>query len=298
MEDQSGFETFSFAKYLDADQPLALGRFVMLVMMKRKMTSSVVILTSIAALLNAPSIACACATPPAPASAASPAQHISTATTPTPREGEQWQVRHKAIVDETRQGGFELAFLGDSITAGWSGAGNDIWQQQFAPRHAINLGIGGDRTQHVLWRLQNGLLDALAQSEPAHANRIKAVVLMIGTNNSNGNDNSAEEIAEGIKAIVNTVREKLPQAKILLLGIFPRGEKPNPQREKNVRASEIASKIADGKSIHYLDIGAKFLSPDGTLSKEIMPDLLHLSPKGYQIWADAIEEKLNDLHVK
>jgi lysophospholipase L1-like esterase len=236
-----------------------------------------------------------------PASAPQPAQtspNASTASTPTPREGERWLARHNVIVDQARTGGFELAFLGDSITEGWAGAGNEIWQQRFAPRHAINLGIGGDRTQHVLWRLNNDLLDALAQTDPANANHIKAIVLMIGTNNSNGNDNTAEEITDGIGAIVKSLREKLPQAKILLLGIFPRGEKPNPQREKNAKASELASRLADGKSIYYLDIGPKFLTEDGTLSKEIMPDFLHLSPKGYEIWADAIDQKLNELMAK
>jgi len=120
-------------------------------------------------------------------------------------------------------------------------------------------------------------------------------VLMIGTNNSNGKDNTAEEIADGIKAIVKKLRDKLPQTKILLLAVFPRGEKPNTQREKNARASELASQLADGKMVHYLDIGPKFLEPDETLSREIMPDLLHLSPKGYAIWAEAIEPKVKEL---
>ena len=123
----------------------------------------------------------------------------------------------------------------------------------------------------------------------------KLVVLMIGTNNSNGSDNTAEEIGEGIKAIVAKLREKLPESKILLLAIFPRGNKPNPQREKNAEASKIASQLADDKHVFYLDIGPKFLTADGTLERDIMPDYLHLTPKGYQIWADSIEEKVSEL---
>jgi lysophospholipase L1-like esterase len=180
----------------------------------------------------------------------------------------------------------QLLFIGDSITDAWSGPGKEAWNKHFAPRKAVNLGIGGDRTQHVLWRLENGNIDGV---------KPKAAVLMIGTNNSNGNDHTAEEIAEGIKAIVAKLRKELPETKILLLAIFPRGEKPNPQREKNAKASKLASEVADGKMVHYLDIGEKFLEPDGSLSKEIMPDRLHLSPKGYQIWAENIEPKVAEL---
>jgi len=123
-------------------------------------------------------------------------------------------------------------------------------------------------------------------------------VLMIGTNNSNGNDYTAEEIGGGIKAIVTELRKRLPETKVLVLGIFPRNEKPNAQRAKNAKASEIAATTADDQNVFYLDIGQKFLEPDGTLSKEIMPDLLHLSPQGYEIWAAAIEPKVKELMGK
>ncbi len=117
--------------------------------------------------------------------------------------------------------------------------------------------------------------------------------MMIGTNNSG--DNTAEEIADGSKAIVAKLRQKLPTTKILMLAIFPRGDKADPKREKNAKASEIASKVADGKMVHYLDIGQKFQQPDGSLSKEIMPDALHLSAEGYKIWAESIEPKVAEL---
>ena len=119
--------------------------------------------------------------------------------------------------------------------------------------------------------------------------------VVIGTNNSNGTDHTAQEIAYGVQAVVMAARAKLPDTPVLLLGIFPRGAKPNPQREKNAQASALAAKIADGKVVHYLDIGDKFLEKDGTLTQEMMPDALHLSPKAYRIWAEAIEGKVKEL---
>lgn len=204
---------------------------------------------------------------------------------PVPRTGRHMQ-RHQKINERVKQGNVDLIFVGDSITQSWEGAGKDVWAKHYAGRNAANLGIGGDKTQHVLWRLDNGNVEGIAP---------KAAVLMIGTNNSNGTDNTAEEIGAGITAIVHKLRKKLPQTKVLILGIFPRGAKPSPQREKNAKASEIASKLADDKMVFYLDIGPQFLTDDGTLTKEIMPDLLHLSPQGYQIWAEAIEPSVAKL---
>jgi len=141
----------------------------------------------------------------------------------------------------------------------------------------------------VLWRLDNGEVEGISP---------QAAVLMIGTNNSNGKDNTAEEIADGIIAVCAKLRQKLPGTKILILAIFPRGQEPSAQREKNAQAGAIASQIADGREIYYLDIGEKFLQPDKTLSPEIMPDYLHLTTRGYQIWAEAIEPKLVELMGK
>ncbi|UCD00017.1 MAG: hypothetical protein JSW66_09065, partial [Phycisphaerales bacterium] len=114
-------------------------------------------------------------------------------------------------------------------------------------------------------------------------------------NNSNRDDNTAEEIGQGIVAICNRIRTKCPSTKILILAIFPRGPEPSEQREKNQKASLLASKIADGKMIHYLDINAKFLTDDGFLTKKIMPDYLHPNEAGYKIWAEAIEPKVAEL---
>jgi lysophospholipase L1-like esterase len=118
---------------------------------------------------------------------------------------------------------------------------------------------------------------------------------MIGTNNLSDNRNTVEETADGVKAVCQKLREKLPDTKILLLGIFPRQQQPGDLREKVSRTNELIAGIGDADMIHYLDIGHKFVEPDGSISAEIMPDFLHLSPKGYQIWADAIEPKLKRL---
>lgn len=207
-----------------------------------------------------------------------------TANTPVPREQPRWTSRQKLLNERAAEGG-EILFLGDSITQGWEGAGKQVWQSRYSARKAINLGIGGDRTQHVLWRLQNGNIPA----DPP-----KLAILMIGTNNSR--DNTGREIADGIQAIVRELRFQLPQTKILVLGIFPRGANADdPRRIVNQTANELVKSLADEKSVYYLDISNKFLQDDGALSKEIMPDLLHLSPAGYQIWSDAIEPHVNKL---
>jgi lysophospholipase L1-like esterase len=196
---------------------------------------------------------------------------------------------HERFLKIAQEGKAQLVFLGDSITAGW-GSKKEIWDKAFGAYAPANFGIGGDRTQHVLWRIQNGELDGI---------KPKACVLMIGTNNS-GTD-PAEGIVKGITAIVETIRAKQPQAKILLLAVFPRGEKPttpakaNLSRDKLKQVNDAIAKLDDGKNIHFLDIGSKFLQPDGSITKEIMPDFLHLSAAGYQIWADAISPKLAEL---
>ncbi|HUY35099.1 MAG TPA: platelet-activating factor acetylhydrolase IB subunit [Pirellulales bacterium] len=205
---------------------------------------------------------------------------------PVPRDEKWWTDRNDQFNARAKQGDVDVIFLGDSITHGWEGKeAQPIWDKYFAPRKAMNAGIGGDRTQHVLWRLDHGNIDGI---------KPKLAVIMIGTNNS-GSD-SSEDIAAGIKAIVEKLRKALPETKILILGIFPRGPNADDAKRKtNIGANEIVKKLDDGKQVHYLDISDKFLEPDGTLSKEIMPDLLHLSQRGYQIWAEAIDGKLAEL---
>ncbi len=217
-----------------------------------------------------------------------------------PRDFANWTKKHENFLAIAKKGGVDLLFIGDSITEEWGKmpeenyprGGVNVWKKVFEPMKAANFGIGGDRTQNVLWRIKNGELDGI---QP------KVVVLMIGTNNSNGKDHTAEEIADGIKAIVTETKAKLPQTKILLLGIFPRGSNPSAdpikaQRDKIKQVNTIVSKLDDGgKTVKYLDIGDKFLEQDGTISKDMMVDYLHLNEKAYQIWADAIKGPLEEL---
>jgi len=209
----------------------------------------------------------------------------NSAVTPEHRHS-WWTLRNDAVNERVKQGNVDLLMIGDSITHGWESGGKKYWDKYYEPRNAVNMGFSGDRTQHVLWRLEHGHLEGISP---------KLAVLMIGTNNSNGDDNTAEEIADGIIAICNKIRAECPKTKILILAIFPRGPEPSPQREKNNKASLLASKIADGKVIHYLDVNNKFLTADGFLSMKIMPDYLHPNEEGYRIWAEAIEPKVAEL---
>jgi N-acetylglucosamine-6-sulfatase len=198
-----------------------------------------------------------------------------------------FQKQHESFVEIAKKGEAQVVFLGDSITAGWNGQ-KALFEKEYAQYKAANFGIGGDRTQHVLWRVENGEFEGI---------KPKVVVLMIGTNNSGVGENSVEQIAAGIKNIIDAIQKRTPDTKVLLLAIFPRGagEANNPGRAKNKAVNDLIAKFHDGKKVHYLDIGPKFLAADGTLSKDIMPDLLHLNSKGYQIEADAIREKLAEL---
>ena len=225
--------------------------------------------------------------PPAPTEAKPAAPRANTAIKPAPRNG-AWKQIHQRLLERTRQGDVDLLFLGDSITAGWQE--NPVWQKFYGDRKAANFGIGGDRTEHVLWRLENGEGDGLSP---------KVVVLMIGTNNLGVNKD--EEIAEGVKAVVAKLRSKFPAAKVVLLGIFPRGAKRDKTQERTAveprvgQINAMISKLGDEKTVFYRDIGDRFLAPDGQAQREIMPDYVHLSLQGYQAWADAIEPTLKTL---
>ena len=194
--------------------------------------------------------------------------------------------RHEEFLKVAKAGGVDLLFVGDSITDGWNRGGEFSWLK-FAPYQPANFGISGDRTEHVIWRMRNGELDGIAP---------KLVVIMIGTNN--GGD-SAPDVAAGIKTIIMDIHERVPKAKFLLLAIFPRGEKASDgARVKNEEVNKLIAKYPGDLSlgrVSYLDINAKFLTADGTLPKDVMPDLLHPNDKGYQIWADAIVDKVKQL---
>jgi lysophospholipase L1-like esterase len=216
----------------------------------------------------------------------------STTVTPLERKDKGSVDRHEKFLAIAKKGDVDVLFLGDSITQGWGN--NAAWKKYFEPLKAANFGIGGDRTEHVLWRITEG--KELEGIKP------KVAVLMIGTNNVGGS--SAEDIAAGVKAIVEQLHKAQPQMKVLLLGVFPRsGKKPSDptkvapaeQQPKIKAINDIIAKLDDGKTVVYMDIGGKFLDKDGNLPKEIMPDFLHLSAKGYDIWAEAIEGKVKEL---
>ncbi len=207
------------------------------------------------------------------------------AVRPEPRQG-QSMARHLKMNERVKQGKADLIFIGDSITQGWEGPGKEVWQKHYAKRNAVNLGINGDFTQNVLWRLDNGNLDGI---QP------RLAIVMIGTNNARAG-NTPQQTAEGIIAVVEKVRKKLPETKVLLLGIFPRGAEPGDKlRKANERTNELIKKLANDKKVYFQDISERFLEKDGTISRAIMPDLLHLSRQGYEIWAAAIEANVKKL---
>jgi len=201
-----------------------------------------------------------------------------------------WNERHVKHLEVIKGGGGDLLFVGDSITEGWGGAGKEVWAKEYAPGKAVNIGIGGDTTQNVLWRLANGEVDGL---------KPKVVVLMIGTNNFGLNGDQPADVVRGVTAVVASLREKLPQSHVLLLSIFPRDAKPDaPIRGKISEVNSSIAKLDDGKAVHYLDIGTVFAEADGSLSKDVMPDFLHLSGEGYKRWAEAIRKPLTELVAK
>jgi lysophospholipase L1-like esterase len=201
----------------------------------------------------------------------------------------QFQAKHQANREVAKQGDAEVLFMGDSITDFWRNAdgpfaGKPVLDKHFGQWKVANFGIAGDTTQGVLYRLQNGEGQGFSP---------RAVMLMIGTNNTARN--TAAEISEGIGAVVLELQKDFPQAKILLLGVFPRGRPNDPVRATIADINRTIAKLDDGQRVRYLDIGAKFLDPDGTIPADVMSDLLHPSAKGYEIWAQAVKEPLTAL---
>lgn len=215
--------------------------------------------------------------------------------------------RHVEKVKAVRNGRYDLALIGDSITHtigdmndGKYAPNQAVWDRHFAPRHAINLGMNGQRTEEILWNLQNGQLD--------FTNSPKVAMLLIGTNNSDDRNfkhtHTPEEIFAGTKAIVDLIRQRHPNTKILVLRIFPRGG----DAEKGVsppifhssakcietcrRAGELTAKLADNRHVFWLDVNHVFLRADGTINTDLMWDLLHPSPAGTETWVQAVEPTL------
>jgi lysophospholipase L1-like esterase len=202
-----------------------------------------------------------------------------------------WAKRHAAVGQIARERKASLVFIGDSITQMFGGEphdrsqpGKDVWEQSYGKRNAANLGFGYDFVENTLWRLQHGELDGAAA---------KVVVIHIGTNNVSRN--TPEEIAAGIRAICAEVRQRQPGAKIVLMAIFPRGPKPDATRAKLDAINKLIADLNGNDGVSFLDIGAKFLEPDGSISREIMGDFLHPTAKGYEIWAKELEPVLSKL---
>jgi lysophospholipase L1-like esterase len=210
-----------------------------------------------------------------------------------PEKQTAWLQRHHELVALARSGGIDVAFFGDSLIELWTTTGQAEWERRFIPLRAGNFGVSGDRTQQVLWRMMHGELDLLSPT---------VLVLLIGTNNTDpglGENsltpmNTPSEIVAGVTAIVSLVRRRLPNTKILLHGLFPRGPKTAAVRGK---ITEINAGLRllddDGRSVRFVDLGPHFLETDDSVSADIMPDQLHLSATGYEIWARALTEPLH-----
>jgi len=215
--------------------------------------------------------------------------HVNAAIIPVKHQGGRTDfviARAKAA-----PGDYDVEFIGDSITQGWETRGSNIWNQFYGHRKAINMGVSGDRTEHVLWRFEQGQLDGI---------KAKVAIVMIGTNNSNKNKDGTDaytdsDILEGVVAIVNQIRTRQPDTKIILLGIFPRSKTFNPQRGRLLEINQVLAKLDDGQNIFYIDFGSQYVELDGSISKGIMADALHPGEAGYKIWANAIEPKLKQL---
>lgn len=209
------------------------------------------------------------------------------AVVPVPQTESWWTAQHDHILARMRQGDVDLLFIGDSITQGWADEGRRLWSAYYGRRRAVNLGFSADCTEHVLWRLENGEIDAI---DP------KLVVVMIGTNNSGMRHDPPEETAAGIQAILTTLRTRLPRTKVLLLGVFPRSASADdPLRRLNAAINDRLRHYADNQQVFFLDLSPRFLDDWERLSQDLMPDYLHLSERGYQVWADGMEEMIRNL---
>lgn len=199
-----------------------------------------------------------------------------------------WMPRHKQkLADLKKKENVDLLFIGDSITHGFENGGKEVWKKYYEPRNAFNIGFSGDRTEQVIWRLQNGEVDGISP---------KLAVMMIGTNNTGHRKENPSHTFAGIKKIVQILRSKLPETKILLLAIFPRDENPDgTYRVINDKVNAMIKDLPDDRNVFYLDLNDKFLDEKGKLSKSIMPDLLHPNAEGYEIWAKAMEPTIKKL---
>jgi lysophospholipase L1-like esterase len=207
---------------------------------------------------------------------------------------------HAQLIEKAKKGGIDLYFIGDSITRRWGTSDPQYkeflanWKRNFDGWNAGNFGWGGDTVQNILWRLENGELDGVHP---------KVIVLLAGTNNlrniiaSDQVDAKVEEVAQGIKAILELMHRKAPEATIVLTGITPRndGRLGTTMMPTIDLINARIAKFADGKKTRFLTINDKLADRDGKLLDGMTADGLHLSVKGYQIWADALKPILTEL---
>ena len=222
----------------------------------------------------------------------SPAPPQNTFHLPIDAYGPQYDPDGTCAVYEAKQAAFneallarkpELVFLGDSITSRWP---QELLEKHFGAYRPVNLGVGGDRVQNVIWRMQRTSLEATP---------LKVLVLLIGTNNVSS-EFPPEETAGGIQKLVKMVEEKAPEAKVLILGVFPRGPAINDPKNARIHALNAKLKdLADGKRVFYLDVGPTLAEPDGSISPEVMPDQLHVALPGFLRWMDAMKPTLQSL---
>jgi lysophospholipase L1-like esterase len=203
------------------------------------------------------------------------------------RDARWWMKRHKLkLTEKASLGDVKLVFLGDSITHAWDKYKSE-WDKHFAKYKALNLGYSGDRTENVLWRLDNGEVDGVNP---------KVLVMMIGTNNAGLRKEKSQDTALGIKAILQKLRKKLPETKVLILAIFPRGRNDHDEyRKLTMETNEIIKTYADEKNIFFMNINNIFLDHDRVLHKNVMRDFLHPNESMYPKWAEAIVPKIEEL---
>ncbi len=207
---------------------------------------------------------------------------------PRPWDQRYWFAQHRAFVARARRGGIDVIFLGDSIVELFPIAGRDVWERRIAPLGTVvDFGIGGDRTQFVLWRVQHGELENSGA---------RVVVLMIGTNNLD--TAPPQSIARGVAAVVGAIRAKLPNAVVVLNALLPRGRSDDPARAQLAAVNARIAALADGKHVRWLDAGAGFVDASGTIAPALMPDLLHPSARGYERYATALRPVLLETLAK
>lgn len=199
------------------------------------------------------------------------------------------QRQHEDLVKQVAKlkGELDLVFVGDSITQGWGSNGQEVWKSCYGGVKSLNLGMASNRVEHALWRVQNGELEGISP---------KVVVILIGVNNIYQRPVcTAAQVAEGVALLINTIHIRSPRSTFLLLGVFPSGDKDSGYRTQAREINALLARYDDGKIVRFLDLGEKLLEPDGSASAEVLYDKLHLSAKGYAIWAAAMNPLLSEM---